>query len=113
MLSPITPVTSIPVGLGTTFFNADLGSTVEVYIEISAGGSLPGSLYLLGWIPEANGGAGKWFPFPNPQDLDSAKNSGRQTGRWVIRKDSPYRKFHVLVPSAATVVETLIGTFRY
>lgn len=113
MMQQIVPVTAIPPTLGSGYYSSALGNTIEVYIEVSAGGTLPASLYLLVWLPEANGGSGKWFPLPNPQDLDSAVNSGRTTARWVIAKDVVYRNFHVLVPVAATVTEAWIESKRY
>lgn len=104
---PIASVTSIPATLGTNWTAINLGNSVDIRIQVSAGA---GDAQLLVWTPEALNGAGAWYPYAYPDTkmtLDSTKLNGRASFRYVVCTDS-YNRYLLYVPAGITVVDATI-----
>ena len=99
-----TPVTSIPVALGTNYVFLRLGTTVELYLKTTG---TAGNVTMLVWIPEASAGSGAWYPYQNPLPVDPSVNGGKAHGRWVVDKDA-YRYWQLLLPAGMTATEAFV-----
>lgn len=99
------PYTSIPTSLDTaTAVYLTLGEALEIFAKASAGA---GTLTLLKWIPEANAGAGRWYPYQNPVPIDAAVNNGQTHARWII--DLDYPAYWQLLATASGMVTPVIS----
>lgn len=104
---PIASVTAIPATLGTNWTAINLGNSVDIRIQVSAGN---GDAQLLVWTPEALNGAGAWYPYAYPDtkmSLDSTKLGGRASFRYVVNKDS-YNRYLLYVPMGIMVADATI-----
>lgn len=93
-----TPYTSLPATLDVaTCLEASPGTAIEIRGIISAGGA--GYVYLVQWVPEMNGGAGKWHIYRHKGEVDSAALNGEFHHTWLLPKYSMgYYQLLVLAP---------------
>jgi len=108
-----TPVDTIPSSLdqnNAVFIR--LLKNVEVWVQFSDDVALQEDVTLLKWIPEANAGAGAWYPYRNPQSFDTTKYDGKFMAAWNNDIDNA-AWFQLLVPDDVTVIEAFMQGVKY